>query len=382
MDYNEVFDCSIFFIFFNSVVFQNNTEIRTAVYNTYVARNYSQLPPMKPGFIGEMSFGEKLNGEQYWHYYYGFPTFYFSFFAGYPGNLEYGYMIGFAPQFSFDKILKNNWNYHIKTGLGMAYHTNIFNRQYNPTNMLIGSHFTALANAEVGLSYQFTKHNYLGLSVSAIHFSNGHCKLPNIGMNLPGVNVFYKYSLSDEPEDIDYRKRSQVDEKWKYFVSLGLGKHEFGTSTKPANGPNYKIYNISFGMSKKTSPIHRFRLGVNLLKYDSFEKFIIYQELDIENPFLQSSAFGVFGSHEFLFGKFALYTELGLDIYKPFYRYMVTIYGGTFTVKDVLKSINSNKLGVRYYFSESEKFTLSSGVNLKVNMAQADFVEIFCSFEF
>lgn len=375
--------CTAVLFLLSLVLFsQNSTEIRTALHNVYVAPNYSKLPPTKPGFIGEMSFGEKLNGEEYWHYYYGYPTFYFSCFAGYPGALEYGYVIGFAPQFSFDKRIKNRWNYHIKTGLGIAYHTNPYDRKYNPNNMLIGSNFTALANAEIGVSYEFQPYSHIGIAAGALHFSNGHCKLPNIGMNLPTVNLFYRYSYSDPPEDVDYKYRDRPDQEWKIFVNLGLGMHEFGTSTKPANGPNYQVYDIGFGICKKTSPIHKFRLGVNMLQYDSFEKFIIYQELDIGDPFLKSSVLGVFGAHEFLFGDFALYTELGLDIYKPFYRYMVTMNGDKFTVKDILKSINSNKLGLRYYFIKSYDYAIIGGVNLKVNMAQADFVEIICSFEF
>lgn len=371
------------FCFCTLVLFsQNNSDVRIAVHNVYVAPNYSDLPPIKPGFIGEISFGEKLNGEKYWHYYYGFPTFYFSCFAGYPGGLEYGYVVGLCPQLSFDKILVNNWNYHIKTGFGIAYMTNPYDRKYNPKNMLIGSYISEMANVEIGLSYQFKENNYLGASLGVIHFSNGHTKLPNIGMNLPEVNVFFKYSLNDKPKDIDFSYRDNIVEEWDWFISLGLGMHEYGTSTKPANGPNYKISEISFGLTKKVNHIHKYSLGVNLLHYDSFEKFIIYQELDFGDPFVNSSVVGVFGAHEFMFGNFAFYTELGIDIYKPFFRKMVTFYGDEFTVKDAIKSVNSNKIGCRYYFTKSSKFGALAGINLKVNMAQADFVEIFCSFEF
>ncbi len=371
------------FCFVSLAIFsQNNSDVRIAVHNVYVAPNYSQLPPIKPGFIGEISFGEKLNGEKYWHYYYGFPTFYMSCFAGYPGGLEYGYVLGLCPQMSFDKILKNNWNYHIKTGFGIAYITNPYDRKYNPTNMLIGANISQMTNLEIGLSYQFQKYNYVGASIGVIHLSNGHTKLPNIGMNLPEVSVFFKYSMYDDPEDIDFKNRENNNEDWDWFVNLGLGMHEFGTSTKPANGPNYKITDIGFGLTKKVNTIHKYRVGVNLLHYESFKKFIIYQELDFGDPFFNSSVIGVFGAHEFLFGDFAFYTELGLDIYKPFYRKMLTLYGDELSTKDYIKSINSNKLGCRYYFTKSPNFGALAGINLKVNMAQADFVEIFCSFEF
>ncbi|MDD4149252.1 MAG: acyloxyacyl hydrolase [Bacteroidales bacterium] len=369
-------------LFYGILLSQNETEIRTTLYNCYVAPNYSKLPPIRPGFIGEISFGEKLNGEKHWHKYYKFPTVYLSAFVGYPGRIEYGYILGLSPQIVFDKIIKNNWNYHIKTGFGIAWHTNTYDIKTNPKNKLISTHLTAMANLDIGLSYKFNSGTYLGLSVGALHFSNGHVKLPNIGMNLPAVNIFYKYRYDDSQKDIDYNNYVLFKDKWHFFVNAALGMHEYGSSTKPENGPNYKVYNLALGFTKRTSPIHKYSLGFNFTKYDSFEKFIIYQELKNDNPFLQSTTFGIFGAHEFLFGNFSFYTELGLDIYKPFYRYMITIYGDKFTAKEVLKSINSNKLGLRYYVINLNKFAFSTGINLKVNLAQADFVEIFCNFEF
>jgi hypothetical protein len=360
---------------------QNIKEYRGSVYTCFVAPNYSKLPPIKPGYVAEISIGEKLNGEKQWHKYYNYPTFYVSVFAGYPGNTEYGYFFSISPQFLFTKPINKKLNFDIKTGLSIAYHTNIYNVTDNSTNMLVGSHLTAIANIEAGLNYEFINNNFIGLSLGALHFSNGHYKLPNIGMNLPAANVFYKYRFG-ENNISNIEEENLPKKEWNYFAFIAVGMHEYGSSTKPVNGPKYRIYDMGFGLTKQTNLIHKYSLGFNLLNYGSFKKFIIDQELNIGNPFLKSSAFTVFGAHEFLFGKFGLYTELGLDIYKPFYRYFVTIYGDKFGAKDILKSINSNKLGLRYRIIDTENLKSVIGINLKVNLAQADFVEIFYSFEF
>jgi len=247
--------------------------------------------------------------------------------------------------------------------------------------MLVGSHLTAIANIEAGINYEFRKNNFIGLSAGALHFSNGHCKLPNIGMNLPAANIYYKYRIG-ENKILDNNESDIINSDWNYFAFIGVGMHEYGSSTKPVNGPKYRVYDLGFGLTKQTNLIHKFSIGFNLLNYGSFRKFIVDQELNIGNPFLKSSVFTMFGAHEFMFGKFGLYTELGLDIYKPFYRYFVTIYGDKFGAKDILKSINSNKLGLRYRIIDTENFKSVIGINLKVNLAQADFVEIFYSFEF
>lgn len=372
----------ILFLFLSfSVSSQNTNEYRGSVYSCIVAHNYSKLPPIKPGYIAEISIGQNLNGEKSWHKYYNYPTFYVSFFGGYPGNPEYGYFFSLSPQFIFKKPISEKVFFNLKTGVSIAYHTNIYDVTDNNLNMLIGSHLTAMANIEASLNFEFNKNSFIGIGLGALHFSNGHCKLPNIGMNLPAVNVYYKYRLG-EIKIIENENDVLLNNEWNYFAFVGVGMHEYGSSTKPANGPKYRVYDVGFGITRQTNLIHKFSLGFNFLNYGSFRKFIVDQELDIGNPLLKSSAITMFGAHEFIFGKFGLYTELGLDIYKPFYRYFVTIYGDKFGVKDVLKSINSNKLGLRYRIIDAENFKSVLGINLKVNLAQADFIEIFYSFEF
>jgi len=58
------------------------------------------------------------------------------------------------------------------------------------------------------------------------------------------------------------------------------------------------------------------------------------------------------------------------------------MYGDKFGVKDILKSINSNKLGLRYSGINYKNTKFILGINLKVNLAQADFIEIYGCFEF
>lgn len=365
--------------------YSNQTEYRTAIYSGLVAHNYSKLPSSKPSYIIEISLGQKCYGTKNWHPYYKYPTIYGSIFLGYPGNTEYGYFVGFSPQLSIVKQINNKLNCNFKAGIGLAYHTNPYNVESNPVNMLVGSHFIAIVNADFSLEYDFNNYNFVGLSVGAIHFSNGHVKLPNIGMNMPVMNIYYKHRIfNDKKSDFHFDKFSEIefDNKIKYFVTYAAGVHEYGSSTKPVNGPKYMVNTVSFGISRNKNIANKHSFGINLIHYNSFQKFIIDQELNIGNPFLKASAINIFWGHEFLFGDFGFYSEFGLDIYKPFYRYFVSIYGDKFGAKDIIKSINSNKLGLRYSVINCQNTKLILGINLKVNMAQADFVEVFSSWEF
>ncbi len=371
-------------VLFCSVLYSqksNQTEYRGAIYTGFVAHNYSKLPETKQSYVGELSFGKKYMGKSKWHEYYNFPSIYGSVFFGYPGNVEYGHFFAISPQLSLTYNFAENFNYCIKAGVGLAYHTNPYNVETNPTNFLVGSHWMAIGNAEFSIEYLLNDYNFIGLSAGAIHFSNGHAQLPNIGMNMPVINVYYKHRVFND-KLVFSDNADKTDNKIRYFVTYAAGVHEYGSSTKPANGPKYMVNTVSFGISKIKNVANKHYFGFNFIHYNSFEKFIINQEINIGNPFLKSSAVNLFWGHEFMFGDFGFYSELGIDIYKPFYRYFVTIYGEKFGVKDIIKSINSNKLGFRYSGIKAGDKKLILGINLKANMAQADFIEIFSSFEF
>jgi hypothetical protein len=373
----------LFSIFLNAQDYKHE-ELRLELYTGFVSKNYSKLHPASPAFIGEISYSRMYSGKKEWHAKYKYPTFYTSLFFGYPGNKIYGYFIGISPQFSMKFPISKNFNYSVKAGIGPAYHTNPWDVDENPLNMLVGSRITAIANAHISLDYKFGK-SVLGLSLGVIHFSNGHVKLPNIGTNMPVAGINFKILGHDRKSfsQIEILKTELcMDKSIRFFVGIGAGVHEYGSSTKPANGPKYLIKTLSFGLTKNTNLINQHYFGLNILQYNSFKKFIITEELNIGNPYLKSMAITAFWGHEFQFGKFGFYTEIGLDIYKPFYKYFVTIYGDKFGAKDVIKAINSNKMGIRYKFIDKDKFGVVAGTNLKVNMGQADFIEIFCSFEF
>lgn len=373
----------LFSIFVNAQDFSQE-EFRLELYTGFVSKNYSKLPPISPAFVGEISYSKTWPGKKEWHAKYKYPTFYTSLFFGYPGNKIYGYFVGISPQFSMKFPISKNLNYSVKAGIGPAYHTNPWDVTKNPLNMLVGSHITAIANAHISLDYKFGN-SVLGISLGVIHFSNGHVKLPNIGTNMPVAGINYKW-LNYDNGVIPYVDPNiaelNLDKSLRFFVGIGAGVHEYGSSTKPANGPKYLIKTLSLGITKNTNIINQHYFGLNILQYNSFKKFIITEELNIGNPYIKSMAVTAFWGHEFKFGRFGFYTEIGLDVYKPFYRYFVTIYGDKFGAKDVIKAINSNKMGIRYKFIDKDKFGVVAGTNLKVNMGQADFIEIFCSFDF
>lgn len=348
----------------------------------YTLKNYSKFPNIQPGYHFGLSYGKQFNSEYKWSEFYNYPEIFISLYVVKPGNNELGLILGICPEIDLKIKSSNKTNVKFRGGIGFSYNSNPFNYVENPLNLMIGSSITAFANGKIVIEKSYSENLRYHFSFGAIHLSNGHLKLPNNGLNalVAGIGITLQTKVKKQ-NNILFNELNDIGKSKKFF-SLSCGFHEFGSATKPANGPKYLVYNLSSGVLFKNSTSNRHYFGFNLTQYSSFQYFMRKQEFLNNNVFLNSFAFGVFWGHEFLFGNWGFYTEACIDIYKPFYRSHVRIYGNDISFKTFIKTINSNKIGYRYTMNLNEKLKIIAGLNLKVNFGQADFVESFIMLNF
>jgi hypothetical protein len=348
----------------------------------YTIKNYSKFPDIHPGYYFGLSYGKQFNDEYQWSEFYNYPQIFISLYAVKPGNPELGLILGICPEISLKIKSSDKINVKFKGGIGFSYNSNPYNYTENSLNLMIGSNITAFANGKVVIEKFYSDNLRYQFSFGAIHLSNGHLKLPNNGLNSLVVGLGVTFKKNEIKQNDILIKEFNYDHKWKKFISISFGLHEFGSATKPANGPKFLVYNLSSGMLFKNSASNRHYFGFNLTQYSSFKYFMTKQEFLNNNILLNSFTFGVFWGHEFLFGNCGFYTEACLDIYKPFYRNHVRIYDSDIGLKTFIKTINSNKIGYRYTLNLNKKLKIIAGLNLKVNFGQADFVESFILLNF
>ena len=348
----------------------------------YTLKNYSKFPDIQPGYYFGLYYGKQFNEDYKWSEYYNYPEIFISLYAVKPGNNELGLILGICPEIGLKINSSNKTNVKFRGGIGFSYNSKPYNYVENHLNLMIGSSITAFANGKVVIEKSYSENLKYHFSFGAIHLSNGHLKLPNNGLNALVAGLGITLQAKEKKQNNILSKQSYDIGKWYKFFSLSCGFHEFGSATKPANGPKYLVYNLSSGILVKNSTSNRLYFGFNLTQYSSFQYFMRKQEFLNNNLLLNSITFGVFWGHEFLFGNWGFYTEACIDIYKPFYRNHVRIYGNNLGFKTFLKTINSNKIGYRYSIQLNEKIKIIAGLNLKVNFAQADFVESFIMFNF
>lgn len=342
---------------------------------------YPDLPERNLTFSGEVNLAWQTTGKKYWHQPYKFPQVglivaYSSF-----GNDDIlGHELSLVPNLTYQFTNFGKFTLTGSVGIGFAYFNKPFHRINNPENKLIGSILTNKTLLALNLDYIINTNLHLTGGVSYLHYSNGHNQLPNIGINIPAIQVGLKYFTKGFPENF-YKSDSIPDfcKKWLFNIRLGLGSHEFGDPVKPDGGPKYPIYNLSFYLSKRLGAVTNFHAGIHLNYYTSFYDFIIFQEFYSEKQRQKSITAIGFAGVEFLIGHISFTGQMGLLLYNPFYRDLQQLNGTTDGFNNAAKRVLSFKFGVQYYAFETSRTTRFNpwlGLFIKSNAGQADFLEI------
>lgn len=221
--------------------------------------------------------------------------------------------------FRFDRLF-----FYSHLGAGIAYASEKFDKERNPTNYMISTDLSFFFNARFQLEYQINKDFSFGLNAGFSHCSNAALNLPNLGINIfnYGFNLGYRIFTDD------YKMRKFIDikseMKWAHDISIGA-------ATRNVNEVLDKYYVIL----TTDYAINRFINRKNLISLN-FHYVLRQGEINDESySTTYNSYYGFALGHELLIRKLSLITQLGNYLYDT--------------------NLNKNywyaRLGVRYYFT-------------------------------
>jgi|GEM_PF-530552 len=351
-----------------------------------IIKNFPDFPDRGPAVLSEINITQQCSGNKQWHQLYGYPAAGVAFIYGIMGNDEvFGRNFAILPNLSFTSKKYRRWGFCYKIGMGFAFYTKKYDRATNPANNLIGTTMTNMALGSVDFRYDISSYYTLLAGISAIHYSDAHFQIPNVGINFPAFNVSLKYFPFGRPELFRRDSLPGFNRKILFNLRLGIGMNEYGDAIKPTNGPKFPIYNGSLYLSKRYTAKNNVSLGIHINYHTSFYDYIVQQDVYDHNRRIRAFTGQIFIGHEFLIGHFGLITQLGIYVYNPFYKKRQELQGLPNSFNNWIKRYNSNKIGVQYYFINpmiSNKNKVFIGLYLKSNFGQADFAElsIGCAF--
>ncbi|MBT5133755.1 MAG: hypothetical protein HOM40_11455 [Flavobacteriales bacterium] len=355
-------------------------EVRLGGYGGNMLNIYPNMPShdLQKGAYLDLSF--HLRHTDYYAAY-NEPTAGYSLSFHDLGNAEVlGHAVGLQRTFQLEQrfgsesprfVLKENF------GLGGIYTTKPYDRSSNPGNNVFGSSLSALVSAGMGLYVNLNNHS-IGARFDYLHSSNGHTVLPNVGMNTPTWSLNYAYSFARRyvAERRKFPETEKLIKTWNVLAYGGFGLNQAGGTVRPTNTPTYQKHIIALGATYRYSLINRLSFTVEGYNNETYRLWNNVMQWDPKNPYLGSSALMLMAGHEFIYGRFGMLIQMGLNIYNPtLYRLIGEVEQPT--TSNQLKSIIPGRFAVRYYvvspdFNTSGLFVQAA---IKSNMGQADFLE-------
>jgi len=326
------------------------------------------------------SIGFTNNDTTKWGKFYHQPEAGLMFLYSNLGNNDIlGHQFGILPFINFKVFNQLKTPFNLRFAGGASYFTNRFDSLSNPTNEIIGAQFTW--DVKVFLFKTLYKKNgfNLQLGVGFSHESNGHTRLPNLGINSPMFSLSGKLYNKKEDNYTSFKrtKRGNVTAKNYFFtIRQGIGLHEQDETEGPKMGVLKPVYASSMSGAILFNKHIKLRAGFTYRFYEHYYDHIIDSNVVSlrDNPTKNASNVSFFVGNEFLMSHVSIDAELGFNIFKPFYsEFNKGTKIGTTLQKKLL-----TRIGANLYLNNTNKLPKHNvfiGAHIKANMAKADYTE-------
>ena len=369
------------FLFLSQVLkAQERTHYLDANYSQGTLLNiYPNSPTSSRVIGGEFSWLSQTNDSTSYSYLFGNPLTGVTLGFYDLGNAPIlGQTLNLQYSISFYKQISKRLSWEPGLRMGGAYYNQPYHYMDNPDNIVIGSHFAFWISAVANLYYDINSNWKVYTGVRFQHSSNSHTALPNVGANIPAFHVGTRYEMSQKTTSSRISKlKSSIPENWQYGGRLEYGIFELGETTSPTNGPLYSVYTAALYAQKNTGNIWRVRIGVEGYYNRGFRDLLETSEYNNGDvTFMNSSIITPFMGYELLYGRWALYTQLGYNIHNTGLAYWVdgTTEG---TTMDELKKVISGRYGIHCYIFnpyDQPSWNMYIGMHIKSMVLQADFL--------
>lgn len=353
-------------------------------------RSNSNFPETKFQTIYSLSIGKLIhNPSKTWAVYMNYPTSGITIsYTNYGNNQEFGSSYSVLPYISIHPSKKDFNTFHIRVGLGASFFTKHYDPVNNSRNRAIGSTVTWTFATSLYYNFYIQKHIDLNLGLSFIHHSNGHTQLPNFGLNSVLFSISSKLYLDPIDESLQQvYKKPKIEKTKQHFATMriGIGMHEFGGPDSPTGGVKRAINIVSIGVGTIYKRVLRLSVGLTYRFYHQYYNYINNYQPDeyTSSPILNASNVLVYFGGELLLGHVGLDAEINLNLYKPFYKYHSELYETDSEINYTLKSLISNRLGLKVYLNNTAKNPKNNiflGMHINANLGQADFSELSLGF--
>ncbi|WP_111685447.1 acyloxyacyl hydrolase [Winogradskyella tangerina] len=309
-----------------------------------------------------------------------------------------GHALTLLPFIEFDILKKHIPKLNLQVGVGTAYVNKQFDSITNPLNRAITTKFSWAFRSFLYYDVLNTENVTWRFGLGYLHQSNGHTRLPNQGLNSLAASISARFDRRKEqietPTFHNFKSKSQ-----SYFSArFGIGQNVLSEVFNDKK----EVYSFAADYGKIINNTFKFGVGFYYRFYEHYYDYIKNNEALVEeqypvfrdNPFGYATNFGLFVTSELLLSHFGFEFDLGVNIYKPFYKIdwqlnegysyvnpdnnTITVLGELDWYYEIKRTI-STRMGLKYYLwntKNSPKHNIFIGAHINANLGQADFTDL------
>ena len=343
---------------------KDNFIIGTKVHYGFLWSHHTKMDYLVKGHIPafEISLSRQTSDNQFWEQLYNYPAIGVSFLHFNLANPDVlGNANGVFGYVNFPLIRKNKFKWSYRFGAGIGVVDKPFDHKTNYKNSAIGSQINILMTLLTETKWMLSKNLSLSTGIGLTHFSNGAFKTPNLGINLPTVNIGASWQIGEPHANFKRDTLPKIEKEIEYSVIAAFGIKEID----PIGGSKYAVYTLSGNITKAISRKRELGIGLDIF-YDRSNIKSFQPDFSGSNVFPEKESefirTGVHFSHELVISKLTVITQMGVYLYTK------------------LKSDGSlyHRFALKYKLSERIFVNLS----LKTHWAKADYIEWGLGYKF
>lgn len=286
---------------------------------------------------------------------------------------------------------------NLNIGIGGSYMDTQYDEQTNPFNRAITTKLNWSFRSFLYYSILKKKRTDWRVGLGYLHHSNGHTRLPNQGLNSIAASISARFE--NPKETTEFKKPEFSSTSQTYFSSrIGIGQNVLSEKFNTKK----EVYSFSASAGKIINNTFKFGGGFYYRFYEHYYDYIKNNEVLVEeqyphfadNPYGYATNFGLFATSELLIDHFGFEFDLGLNIYKPFYKIdwklnqgytyqnandvTVEVLGELDWYYEIKRTISA-RMGLKYYLwstNMAPKHNIFIGAHINANLGQADFTEL------
>jgi hypothetical protein len=299
----------------------------------------------------EINFGKQTHGEKSWQSLYNYPVMGIAYwYAGLADPEVLGSAHALYPYLNFHLYEKRCFELNFRFGAGLGYLTRKFDRLENYKDIAIGSHVNITINMFYEFKWMLLKKILASGGIGITHFSNGAFKTPNLGINIPTLNLGLAYIIHSEKKKDFNPDVNTLNKKMEIYAFLSGGMKEI----YPAYGDKYGAFSLSASLLKPLSLKRKIGAGFDLFWEFSNIRNLKRNDIEVKHDYEVIKP-GLHIGHQLEFSRLSFVTQLGFYLYA-----MDKSDGPVYT-----------RIALRYKINKK----LMANLAMKTHFAKADFVE-------